>query len=271
TRGAEVSRPVEKLVAEARSMVANGVVEITLLGQNVNAYHGVGPDGSEWGLGRLIRALSEIEELQRLRYTTSHPNDMDAELISAHRDVPELMPYLHLPVQAGSDRVLKAMNRKHTRDDYHRLIERIRNAQPDLALSGDFIVGFPGETDADFQETMSLVRDIGYAQAFSFKYSPRPGTPAAEGAQVPEEVKAARLAELQDLLSAQQIAFNQSCIGQTLPVLLEKPGKEAGQLVGRSPFLQPTHVQASAEQVGRIVAAEIVGATKNSLAGRLVA
>ncbi|MEM6668707.1 MAG: tRNA (N6-isopentenyl adenosine(37)-C2)-methylthiotransferase MiaB [Pseudomonadota bacterium] len=271
TRGAEVSRPVEKLVAEARSMVANGVVEITLLGQNVNAYHGVGPDGSEWGLGRLIRALSEIEGLQRLRYTTSHPNDMDAELISAHGDVPELMPYLHLPVQAGSDRVLKAMNRKHTRDDYHRLIERIRNAQPDLALSGDFIVGFPGETDADFQETMSLVRDIGYAQAFSFKYSPRPGTPAAEGAQVPEEAKAARLAELQDLLSAQQIAFNQSCIGQTLPVLLEKPGKEAGQLVGRSPFLQPTHVQASAEQVGRIVAAEIVGATKNSLAGRLVA
>ena len=270
TRGAEVSRPVEKLLREAREMVAAGVVEITLLGQNVNAYHGQGPDGREWGLGRLIRAMAEIDGLERLRFTTSHPNDMDDDLIAAHRDEPKLMPYLHLPVQAGSDLVLKAMNRKHTRAEYLGLIERIRAARPDLALSGDFIVGFPGETEADFEETLSLVREVGYAQAFSFKYSPRPGTPAAEDAQVPEEVKAERLARLQALLNEQQIAFNRGCVGARMPILLDKPGKEPGQMVGRSPFLQPVHVLADRADVGRIVAADIVDATKNSLAGRVV-
>ena len=200
TRGAEVSRPVNKLIAEAERLVAAGVREITLLGQNVNAYHGAGPDGAEWGLGRLIRRLAEIEGLDRLRYTTSHPRDMDRDLIEAHRDAPELMPYLHLPVQAGSDTVLKAMNRGHTAEDYLRLVDRIRDARPDLALSGDFIVGFPGETDADFEATMDLVRKVEYAQAFSFKYSPRPGTPAANRPQLDEQIKSDRLHALQDLL-----------------------------------------------------------------------
>ena len=270
TRGAEVSRPVDKLLREARDMAAAGVVEITLLGQNVNAYHGEGPDGREWGLGRLIRAMAEIDGLERLRFTTSHPNDMDEDLIAAHRDEAKLMPYLHLPVQAGSDRILKAMNRKHTRDAYLRLIDRIRAARSDLALSGDFIVGFPGETEADFEDTLSLVREVGYAQAFSFKYSPRPGTPAAEDQQVPEEAKAERLARLQALLNEQQIAFNKSCVGKRLPILLDKPGKEPGQMVGRSPYLQPVHVLAQPADRGRILVAEVLDATKNSLAGRVV-
>ncbi|MEO1328984.1 MAG: tRNA (N6-isopentenyl adenosine(37)-C2)-methylthiotransferase MiaB [Pseudomonadota bacterium] len=269
TRGAEVSRPVAKVLDEARALVDRGVVEITLLGQNVNAYHGEGPDGREWGLGRLIRALAEIEGLARIRYTTSHPRDMDDDLIAAHAEVEALMPYLHLPVQAGSDRVLKAMNRGHTAAEYLALIDRIKAARPDLALSGDFITGFPGETEADFEETLALVRAVGYAQAFSFKYSPRPGTPAADRAQTPEEVKADRLARLQQELARSQAAFQAGCVGRTLPILLEKPGREPGQLVGRSPYLQPVHLLADAAWKGRIVDAEILSAGPNSLAGRL--
>jgi tRNA-2-methylthio-N6-dimethylallyladenosine synthase len=235
TRGAEVSRPVSQVLVEAQSLAGAGVREITLLGQNVNAWHGEGPDGSQWGLGRLLYKLAEVDGLDRLRYTTSHPRDMDDELIAAHRDLDCLMPYLHLPVQAGSDRILKAMNRKHTADEYRRLVGRIRDARPDIALSGDFIVGFPGETDADFADTMRLVRDIGYAQAFSFKYSPRPGTPGADlGDHVDDEVKHARLQELQALLNEQQAFFMKSLVGTAIPVLLEKPGRNTGQLVGRS-------------------------------------
>ncbi|MCI4662679.1 MAG: tRNA (N6-isopentenyl adenosine(37)-C2)-methylthiotransferase MiaB [Neomegalonema sp.] len=267
TRGAELSRPAEKLLREARELVARGVVEITLLGQNVNAYHGMGPDGREWSLARLLHALAEIDGLKRLRFTTSHPNDMSEDLIAAHGELEILMPYLHLPVQAGSDRILKAMNRKHSAAEYLSLIERIRKARPDLALSGDFIVGFPGEDDADFEQTMALVREVGYAQAYSFKYSARPGTPAAGNDQVPEEVKAARLAALQDLLNEQQARFNSRCVGQTMPILLEKPGREPGQLVGRSPYLQPVHLNAAAERVGEIVEVRIEQAMRNSLSG----
>jgi tRNA-2-methylthio-N6-dimethylallyladenosine synthase len=268
TRGAEVSRPVGRVLREARDLAARGVREVTLLGQNVNAYHGEGPDGREWGLGRLVRALAEVEGLARIRYTTSHPNDMDEELISAHAEVPALMPYLHLPVQAGSDRVLKAMNRRHTAEGYLRLIGRIRAARPDIALSGDFIVGFPGESEAEFEETMALVREVGYAQAYSFKYSPRPGTPAATAGQVPEEAKAERLARLQALLAEQQAAFNEAAVGRTLPVLIEKPGRHAGQMVGRSPYLQAVHLEAAPEEAGRILEVAIEGAGPNSLSGR---
>ncbi|MEM9145314.1 MAG: tRNA (N6-isopentenyl adenosine(37)-C2)-methylthiotransferase MiaB [Pseudomonadota bacterium] len=270
TRGAESSRPVARVLAEARDLVSRGVVEITLLGQNVNAYHGAqdaSGQAGEWGLGRLIRALAEIEGLERIRYTTSHPNDMDEDLIRAHAEVPQLMPYLHLPVQAGSDRVLKAMNRRHTAESYVRLIERIRAARPDLALSGDFIVGFPGETEAEFEATLGLVREVSYAQAYSFKYSPRPGTPAAEATPVPEAEKADRLARLQALLSAQQAAFNSAQIGRTLPVLIEKPGRHAGQMVGRSPYLQAVHLEAEAAMTGRILPVRIEGAGQNSLSG----
>ncbi len=278
TRGAEVSRPVDEIVAEAERLVAGGAVELTLLGQNVNAYHGAAPAGRQgapgaqtWGLGRLLRRLTEIEGLARLRYTTSHPRDMDEELIAAHRDEPKLMPYLHLPVQAGADRVLEAMNRKHTADDYRRLVDRLRAARPDLALSGDFIVGFPGERDQDFAETLRLVTEVGYAQAYSFKYSPRPGTPAAGGAvQVPEAVKAERLAALQQLLGAQQQAFNQSKVGQRLPVLFEKPGKRPGQLIGRSPWMQAVVAEAPARLIGHILEVDITAAHANSLAGRVV-
>jgi len=246
------------------------VVEITLLGQNVNAYHGAGPDG-EWSLARLVRELARIEGLARIRYTTSHPNDMSDDLIAAHGEEPKLMPYLHLPVQAGSDRVLRAMNRRHTAEEYLRLIERIRAARPDIALSGDFIVGFPGESEADFEATMGLVREVGYAQAYSFKYSPRPGTPAAEAEQVPEAVKAGRLARLQGLLAEQQAAFQAACVGRTLPVLIEKPGRHAGQMVGRSPYLQAVHLEAEPGLAGRIVAVEVTEAGPHSLGGRPVA
>lgn len=269
TRGAEMSRPAAKLIAEAERLVAGGVREITLLGQNVNAYHGVGPDGAEWGLARLVRRLAELEGLERIRYTTSHPRDMDDALIAAHGETPKLMPYLHLPVQAGSDTILKAMNRGHDAESYLRLVERIRAARPDLALSGDFIVGFPGETESDFQATLDLVRAVGYAQAFSFKYSPRPGTPAADRPQVADEEKAERLHRLQELLGAQQQAFMQACVGRTLPILLEKSGREPGQMVGRSPYLQPVHVTASSEARGAIVSARILSAGPNSLAGTL--
>ncbi len=272
TRGAEYSRPVGQVLAEARGLVRSGAREITLLGQNVNAYHGEGPDGAEWGLGDLVRALAELPGLDRIRYTTSHPRDVDDRLIAAHRDVAQLMPFLHLPVQSGSDRVLAAMNRRHTTADYRRTVERLRAARPDLALSTDLIVGFPGESDQDFRATLDLVGDVGFAQAFSFKYSPRPGTPAAASAdQVPEPVKAERLAALQALLARQQREFNAACVGHVLPVLLEKPGRHQGQLVGRSPYLQSVHVTAAADRLGDIVPALISAAGQNSLSGMVAA
>lgn len=267
TRGAEYSRPAADVVAEARRLIAAGAREITLLGQNVNAYHGVTATGAEWGLGRLIQALAEIDGLARIRYTTSHPGDVDAALIEAHRDVPQLMPFLHLPVQSGSDRVLAAMNRKHTADDYRRLIERFAAARPDMAFSSDFIVGHPGEDEADFAATLALVEEIGYAQAFSFMYSPRPGTPAAQAAQLPDAVKAARLATLQALLWAQQRRFNETCRGRVLPVLFDRPGRHDGQLIGRSPYLQSVHVEGGRDLLGALLPVRIVGAGQNSVAG----
>jgi tRNA-2-methylthio-N6-dimethylallyladenosine synthase len=278
TRGAEYSRPAAAVLAEARRLVAAGVQEITLLGQNVNAYHGEAPatvgNGGVWGLGRLIRALAEIDGLARLRYTTSHPLDMDDELIAAHREVDVLMPYLHLPVQSGSDRILAAMNRRHSAADYLGIVERLRAARPDLALSSDFIVGFPGESDADFAATLRLVTAVGFAQAYTFKYSPRPGTPAAvEDGQLPEAVKAERLAGLQQLLGAQAQAFNATCVGRSLPVLLERPGRKPGQLIGRSPYMQSVHVAvpevALRRLAGRLVDVQIEAAHPNSLTGRL--
>ncbi len=270
TRGAEVSRDVSKILAEARAMVDAGVREITLLGQNVNAYHGDGPDGSTWSLAHLLHALAEIDGLWRLRYTTSHPRDMDDDLIAAHRDLPQVMPYLHLPIQSGSDVILKAMNRRHTADEYRRLIDRIRTVQPDLALSGDFIVGFPGETDQDFADTMQLIRDVEYASAFSFKYSPRPGTPGASlEDHVPVAVMDERLQALQALLSAQQRNFQESRVGKAFPVLIEKKGRHDGQLVGRSPWLQPVHVQAPETMLGTMQTVTISHSGTNSLFGDL--
>ncbi len=271
TRGAEYSRPPSAVVAEARHLVAQGAREITLLGQNVNAYRGRDDDGATWSLGRLLGALAAIPDLVRLRYTTSHPRDVDDDLIAAHRDLATVMPFLHLPVQSGSDRLLEAMNRRHTADDYRRVIDRLRAARPDLALSSDFIVGFPGERDADFAATLALVEEIGFAQAFSFKYSPRPGTPAALLAdQVPEAVKTERLAYLQQLLAAQQRRFNAASIGRTLPVLFEKPGRHAGQLVGRTPYLQAVHALAAPALLGRETLVRITALGPNSLAGELV-
>jgi tRNA-2-methylthio-N6-dimethylallyladenosine synthase len=271
TRGAEYSRPGAEIIAEASRLVAAGAREITLLGQNVNAYHGAAPDGGgEWRLGELIRALARLPGLARIRYTTSHPRDVDDGLVAAHREVAQLMPFLHLPVQSGSDRVLGAMNRRHTAGQYKATVERLRRARPDLALSSDFIVGYPGETEGDFQATLDLVGAVGYAQAFSFKYSPRPGTPAACAEdQVPEPDKAARLAALQALLQQQQRAFNQDCVGRVLPVLFEKPGRRQGQLVGRSPYLQAVHADAPAERIGEIVPVMIRATQPNSLAGEI--
>jgi len=272
TRGGEQSRPVAAVVDEATRLVASGVREITLLGQNVNAYHGDGPGGREWRLGALVRRLAEIDGLERIRYTTSHPRDMDDELIAAHGDVPALMPFLHLPVQSGSDRVLAAMNRRHTADDYRRLVERLRAAQPDIALSSDFIVGFPGESDKDFAATLALVNDVGFAQAFSFKYSPRPGTPAADAnGHVAENVKDERLAGLQQLLRAQQDEFNQRQVGAILPVLFQDAGRFDGQVVGRSPYLQPVHVHGPLDLIGRTAPVRIAEAMTNSLRGVLAA
>ena len=266
TRGSEVSRSVAQIVDEAEKLVEGGVREITLLGQNVNAWHGVGPNGEEWSLGDLLYRLSDVPGLARLRYTTSHPRDMDDRLIEAHRDLRALMPYLHLPVQAGSDRILKAMNRRHTAAEYLALIERIRTARPDIALSGDFIVGFPGETEADFEDTLKLVEEVRYAQAFSFKYSTRPGTPGADlKDQVPEEIKAERLERLQALLLKQQQEFAESCVGKTIDLLLEKPGRMEGQLIGRSPWLQSVNVDAKASQIGDIIKVRITGTGTNSL------
>lgn len=266
TRGSEVSRPVLQIVDEAKRLVDAGVREITLLGQNVNAWHGAGADNREWGLGELLYELAEIDGLKRLRYVTSHPRDMDHALIEAHRDLSILMPYLHLPVQSGSDKILKSMNRRHTGDDYRRLIDRIRAARSDIALSGDFIVGFPGETDNDFENTMQMVRDVTYAQAYSFKYSTRPGTPGAEmDDQVPEQVKSERLQRLQALITQQQKDFMQSLVGRHMDVLIEKPGREAGQIVGRSPWLQPVICHEAIGNVGDIVNVRINRVMVNSL------
>jgi tRNA-2-methylthio-N6-dimethylallyladenosine synthase len=269
TRGAEFSRSVASIIEEAEGLVAQGVRELTLLGQNVNAYHGAGPDGGEWSFARLLRRLAQIEGLARLRYTTSHPLEMTDELIGLHGEEPKLMPYLHLPVQSGSDRMLKAMNRKHDAGVYRSIVEKLRAARPDIALSTDLIVGFPGEKAADFEETLALVREIGFASAFSFKYSRRPGTPAAAmPGQVAEAEKTERLARLQKLLSEQQRAFNVAQIGRVLPVLVAGPGRKPGQAQGRSPYLQGVHFEARPE-VGAETPVRIVGATISSLTGVL--
>ena len=271
TRGAESSRPALAVLHEARRLVTLGARELTLLGQNVNAWHGGAPEGGTWTFGRLVRALADIPGLLRIRYTTSHPRDMADDLILAHRDVPALMPFLHLPVQSGSDRVLAAMNRKHTRDDYLRLVDRLRDARPDLAMASDFIVGHPGETDADAEATLDLIRRVGFAQAYSFAYSPRPGTPAAGApGQVPAAVKDARLQALQALLRDQAAAFNKATEGKTLPVLFTGPGRRPGQLSGRSPFLQPVHVDASPALIGQVVPVTIMHGSPTSLFGTLI-
>jgi len=269
TRGAEMSRPAEQILREARQLVAGGVKELTLLGQNVNGWHGRGETGAEWDFGRLLFYLAkELPELRRLRYTTSHPRDMTDSLLAAHRDLPLLMPYLHLPVQSGSDRILKAMNRRHKADDYRRLVDSVRRARPDIALSGDFIVGFPGEDEQDFAATMQLVADIGYAAAYSFKYSPRAGTPGAVlPGQVAENVKTARLEQLQERLGAQQTAFLHSKIGADTDILLEKPGRHSGQMIGRSPWLVPVAVQTRAA-AGTMIKAAVTAAGRNSLIAR---
>ncbi|MGF1639969.1 MAG: tRNA (N6-isopentenyl adenosine(37)-C2)-methylthiotransferase MiaB [Rhodospirillales bacterium] len=269
TRGAEYSRPVADLLAEARRYAVAGAREITLLGQNVDAYHGSAPTGGEWGLGRLIAGIADIDGIDRIRYTTSHPADVDETLIAAHRDIAKLMPFLHLPVQSGSDRMLAAMNRRHGVADYLRLVDRLRAARPDLALSSDFIVGFPGETAADFRDTLRLVETVGYAQAYSFKYSARPGTPAALLPQLDEAVKRERLAVLQDLLDRQQRAFNESRVGTVMEVLFDRRGKGAGQLVGRSPYMQAVHARVPEALFGTIRPLRITGGFANSLAGTL--
>ena len=270
TRGAEYSRPVSDVLAEASRLADLGVKEVTLLGQNVNNYHGVASGDAEWRLGRLIREIAELEGIERVRYMTSYPADMDDELISAHGEVTALMPFLHLPVQSGSDRVLKAMNRHHGADQYRQLVERLVKVRPDIALSSDFIVGFPGETDADFDDTLKLVRDVGFIQAYSFKYSPRPGTPAASlDNQVPEDIKTERLKILQDELNKQQLAFNESCVGRTMPVLLDRPGRFKGQMIGRSPYMQPVHLSAPEHLFGTIAHLHIDVGQANSLVGSL--
>ncbi len=271
TRGAEYSRPEDHIFAEAEGLAAQGVRELTLLGQNVNAYDGIGPDGSPSSLAQLARRLGQVEGIGRIRYTTSHPNDMGDDLIAAHAELDALMPYLHLPVQAGSNRILRAMNRKHTAESYIALVEKIRAARPDMAMSGDFIVGFPGETEADFEETLSVVRQVGYAQAFTFNYSRRPGTPAsAMPGQVSEEASADRLRRLNELLDQQRFDFNRSVVGRTLDVLFEKPGKHPGQAVGKSPYLQAVAVDDAAHLIGQIAPVRIESAGNNSLRGALV-
>ena len=272
TRGAEYSRPATAILQEARGLVAAGATELTLLGQNVNAYHGEAMDGSTWGLARLIREIAEIDGLVRIRYTTSHPRDMDDDLIAVHGDVPQLMPYLHLPVQSGSDRILEAMNRGHGRDHYRRLVDRLRDVRPDLALSSDFIVGFPGESDADFDDTMRLVDEVGFASAYTFKYSRRPGTPGAVlGDQLAEDVKMARLAALQSLLGRQQRDFNASKVGTIVPVLFAEAGRKPGQVLGKSPWLQSVYVEGAADMIGRLVNVRLLAAYALSLAGEVAA
>ena len=272
TRGAEFSRPVKQIVDEARRLVSAGVREITLLGQNVNAYHGVDAAGREVTLAGLIAEIASIDELERLRYTTSHPRDMRDDLIAMHASEPKLMPYLHLPFQAGSDRILAAMNRKHTAAEYLTLVERIRAANPALALSTDIIVGFPGETEAEFEATLEMVRTVRFAQAYSFKYSARPGTPAATmDGQLSEAIKTERLHRLQALLAEESTRFNAGCVGKVFRVLFEKPGRRAGQLIGRSPYLQSVYANADASVIGRILPVQISGAGPNSLAGTILA
>ncbi len=271
TRGAEQSRSAATVLAEARRLVALGAREITLLGQNVNAWHGAGPDRGVWTLGRLLRAMADIPDLARLRYATSHPGDMDDDLIDAHRDLPGLMPFLHLPVQSGSDRMLAAMNRKHTADDFRRIVDRLRVARPEMAFSSDFIVGHPGETAADFAATMDLIREVDFAMAYSFKYSQRPGTPAAGAPnQVPEPEKDRRLQILQALLRDQQQAFNASCVGTDMEVLFTGPGRHPGQIMGRSPYLQPVHLIGPTHMIGTTATAHIAAAHTNSLSGTLI-
>jgi tRNA-2-methylthio-N6-dimethylallyladenosine synthase len=270
TRGAEVSRPVGQIVAEVERLTAAGVREVTLIGQNVNAYHGAGEDGAPSSLAQLLRRLARVPGICRLRYTTSHPRDMGADLIAAHGELEALMPYVHLPVQSGSDRMLAAMNRRHTRDDYLAAIARLRAARRDLAFTSDFIVGFPGETEADFRDTLALVEEVGFASAYTFTYSPRPGTPAAEmDHQVPDAEKSERLQRLQALITGQWRAFNASFAGQTLEVLLEKPGKLPGQLVGRSPYLQAVQVMAPRAMIGSLVEVVITDIGTNTLFGAL--
>jgi tRNA-2-methylthio-N6-dimethylallyladenosine synthase len=253
--------------SEARRLVDHGVREITLLGQNVNAYHGLGPDGRPWSLAQLVRQLARIGGLERLRYTTSHPRDMADDLIEAHRDEAKLMPFLHLPFQSGADRILAAMNRKHTGAEYLALVDRIRAARPDIALSTDVIVGFPGETDAEFEDTLAMMERVRFAQAYSFKYSPRPGTPAAGLEQLPDEVKVARLSRLQNVIARHQTAFNSAHVGQVMPVLFDRLGRRPGQLIGRSPYLQSVHAQLDSAWLGKILEVEIASGGPNSLAG----
>ncbi len=271
TRGAEVSRPVAKIIDDVKRLADNGVRELTLIGQNVNAYHGEGPDGKTWGLGKLLEHLAGIPGIARLRYSTSHPRDVDDALIAAHRDLDALMPFVHLPVQSGSDRILAAMNRKHTADDYRRVIDRFRSARQDIAFSSDFIVGFPGESEQDFLATLALVTQIGYAAAYSFKYSARPGTPAADMQETvsPAEMDQ-RLERLQELIDSQQSAFNKAAIGSTVDVLFERPARKDGQIVGRTAFLQPAHVMASPDIIGQILPVRIDSLERYSFLGELV-
>ena len=270
TRGAEISRPVGKIADDVTRLADAGVREITLIGQNVNAYHGDGPDGRTWSLARLLERLAHAG-IERLRYTTSHPLDMADDLIAAHRDLPALMPQLHLPIQSGSDRILAAMNRRHSRADYMALVARLFDARPDLALTSDFIVGFPGETEADFTETLGLVGEIGFSGAFSFKYSPRPGTPGAGmDDQVDEAVKSERLQRLQQAIDRSQASFNRKCVGRTVSVLFERPGRYSGQIVGRSPYLQPVQIEAPSSLIGAIAPVTITEVASNSLFGALI-
>ncbi|MEL6433686.1 MAG: tRNA (N6-isopentenyl adenosine(37)-C2)-methylthiotransferase MiaB [Pseudomonadota bacterium] len=271
TRGAEVSRPAPRILDEAQNLVERGVREITLLGQNVNAYHGAGPGGNAWSLAELIWALNDIDGLERIRFTTSHPNDMSEDLIEAHGTCEKLMPYLHLPVQSGSDHILKRMNRKHTAESYLRLIRKIREARPDILMSGDFIVGFPEETEEDFQATLDLVEEVKYGYAYSFKYSTRPGTPAAERAQVDEDEKSERLQRLQSLITRQQREIQDAMVGKTVNVLFEKPGRLTGQMVGKSDYLHAVHVADAKVEIGDIARVEITDSAANSLAGRIKA
>ncbi len=270
TRGAEVSRPVARIIDDVMRLADHGVREVTLIGQNVNAYHGEGPDGAAWSFGALLRRIAAIPGIERLRYSTSHPRDVDDSLIAAHRDLPELMPFVHLPVQSGSDRILAAMNRRHTADDYRRVIDRFRSVRDDIAFSSDFIVGFPGESEEDFAATLALVGQIGYVAAYSFKYSPRPGTPAAD---MPEMVATAamdeRLARLQEVIDGQQSAFNKATVGKTVDVLFERPARKQGQIVGRTAYLQPAHVMAPPDIIGRVLPVAVDGLERYSLFGTL--
>ncbi len=271
TRGAEFSRPVQQVLAEARRLVASGTREITLLGQNVNAYHGESDAGKIWGLGRLIREMADIDGVERIRYTTSHPLDMDDDLIAAHGEVPQLMPYLHLPIQSGSNHILDQMNRRHSSDVYLAVIDKLRHVCPDIAMSGDFIVGFPGESDQDFAATLALVNKVGYASAYSFKYSPRPGTPAATSdEQVPEAAKSERLESLQQLLNAQQFAFNKTTEGRVVDVLVERAGGRDGQMAGRSPYMQAVNFIGSSDQIGKIVPCRLSEARQKSMTGDIL-